>query len=62
MTGPNIEAGDNSEYMRSLQEKNEYIYNWMEDALEKGQKVVYISIGSECTWEDWSINAVKEGL
>ena len=61
LTGPNIKD-DNADHNRALQEKDPKIYEWLQDALEKNQKVIYLTIGSECYYVDWSIKAVKEGL
>lgn len=38
------------------------MYDWLEDAHQKNQKVIFITIGSECGWEPWSIDAMKKGL
>ena len=43
----------------TLKDKDLKIYNFLENALSQGQKVIYITIGSECCWADWSIEAVK---
>lgn len=48
--------------MVKLREKDEKIFNWLEDAHSKGQRVVYVTVGSECILNDWSIKAIKEGL
>ena len=45
-----------------LKEKDEKLYNWMEEALEKKISIVYISIGSEVKWQQWSIDVMYEGL
>lgn len=38
------------------------LFNWMEDALAKGQPVVYITVGSYCILQEWSLNALYYGL
>lgn len=48
--------------MALLKQKDERIFNFLEDARKKGEKVIYISIGSETYWSPWAIDAVKEGL
>lgn len=48
--------------MDKLREKDEKIFNWLEDAKAKGESVIYVSVGSECILSDWSIKAIKEGL
>ena len=45
-----------------LEKKDKRIFDWLEDAKEKGEKVVYISIGSETYWTPWAIEAVKSGV
>jgi hypothetical protein len=61
MTGPLLKD-DNSNLMEKLQEKDENIYNWLNDAQEKGQKVIYLTIGSECYLVDWSKEEFKKGI
>ena len=34
----------------------------MNKAYEQNIPIVYISIGSECKWQEWSIKAMYEGL
>lgn len=53
---------DDTNLMEKLQEKNEDIYNWLNDAQEKGQKVIYLTIGSECYLVDWSKEEFKKGI
>lgn len=36
--------------MDRLKEKDADLYAWMEDAAEKGEKIIYVTIGSECLW------------
>lgn len=48
-TGPLIDTDDNG-IMERLQEKDPELYTWLEDAAEKGEKVFYLTIGSECLW------------
>lgn len=61
MVGPNIEANDTN-HLEVLKQKDEKIFNWLADAHEKRQKVIYLTIGSECYLVEWSIKAIKEGL
>ena len=61
MTGPNLKP-DTTDYMANLKQKDKHIFDWLEDALQKNEKVIYVTIGSECQWQDWSIKAVKSGV
>ena len=61
LTGPNINPSS-ADNMAILKEKDPRIFEWLEDAKEKGEKVVYISIGSEAYWTVWAIEAVKKGI
>lgn len=36
--------------IEGLKKKNMDLYNWLEDALAKNEDVVYVSIGSICSW------------
>ena len=51
-----------SDLIESLKQKDMNLYNWLEDALDKGEDVVYVTLGSICRWQKWSINAVYTGL
>lgn len=44
-----------------LKEKDLELFEWINAADTKGEKLIYITIGSECLWRDWSIKAVYEG-
>ena len=48
--------------MVDFKRKDANLYQWMEDAAEKGEKVIYVSIGTECMWDRWSIDAVYAAL
>lgn len=36
--------------MEQLKKKDLELFNWLEDALQKKENVVYISLGSICKW------------
>jgi hypothetical protein len=61
LVGPSVKPAS-GDLLQILKEKDERIYNWLEDAHSKNQKVIYISIGSGTSWTEWSITAMKEGL
>lgn len=52
----------NSPWMEMLKEKDEALFNWLEDAKAKGEDVVYITLGSIVKLQPWSINAIYQGL
>lgn len=60
LTGPLVKSQDN--LLGLLKEKHIELYNWLEDAQAKNMPVVYISIGSLCVWQQWSIDALYYGL
>ena len=39
-----------AELRNQLKEKDMQLFNWLEDALDKGEDVVYITIGTMCKW------------
>lgn len=34
----------------------------MNDAQSKGESIVYLSLGSMCSWSEWSVKAMYEGI
>lgn len=60
LTGPLTRQS--APYMERLREKDTPLYNWLQDALEKKENVVVLTLGSVCKWQPWSINAVYSGL
>jgi hypothetical protein len=56
MTGPLMKpAGD---LLPILEEKDQGLFEWLNKAEKDGKDVVYVSIGSECKWQQWSIDAI----
>ena len=51
-----------SELLPILKEKDYKLYEWLNKAVDDNQDVVYISIGSEAKWRDWSVKTIYEGL
>ena len=45
-----------------LKQKDEALFDWMNAAETDNVPVVYISIGSECKWKQWSIDVLYQGL
>ena len=45
-----------------LQVKDPKLLAWLNEAQSQGEKVVYISLGSMCTWGKWSVEALFYGL
>ena len=48
--------------MEQFKEKDEKLFEWMNEAQENGQAVVYLSLGSMCSWTEWEILALYKGL
>ena len=46
------------ELMEDFKRKDMELYEWMNKALEDKQDVVLITIGSECKWQQWSVDAM----
>lgn len=60
ITGPLNEPASN--LLTKLKEKDSVLFDWMEKALADNQDVVYVSIGSLCKWQQWSVDAIYYGL
>lgn len=45
-----------------LKQKDEKLSDWLDKALQDKQDVVYVSIGSEALWREWSVKAIFNGL
>lgn len=63
LSGPvfNYDEGGTQEMMDRLKEKDPDLFQWICDAEAKSESLIYITIGSECLWKEWSIKAVYEG-
>ena len=48
--------------LAELEKKDPDLLKWLDEAQSAGQKVVYVSVGSVCIWQQWSINAIYYGL
>jgi len=51
-------AGD---LKQQLAKKDKELYEWVEDAKKQGITVIYMSIGTVCKYEEWSLIALAEG-
>ena len=51
-----------AQLIESFKKKDMSMYEWMEDALAKNEPVVYVSLGSMCQWQPWTVNAMYKGL
>ena len=45
-----------------LKEKDAVLSDWLDKAHENKEDVIYVSIGSEATWQQWSIDTIYQGL
>ena len=45
-----------------LKEKDERLFEWLEVAGREGVTVVYLSLGSTCTWVKWEVDALFHGI
>mmetsp|Transcript_237 Transcript_237/g.428 ORF Transcript_237/g.428 Transcript_237/m.428 type:complete len:119 (-) Transcript_237:106-462(-) len=61
LTGPLFKK-DRSKALNDLRIKDPDLFKWMNDANERNIKIVYISIGSMCIWQKWSVEALYHGL
>lgn len=60
LTGPlSLPQG---QLLSDLETKHPDLFKWLEEARESNRKVVYVSIGSVCMWDDWSVKAIYDGL
>ena len=60
LTGPLVQP--QGDLLKDLKEKHNKLYQWLEEAQANKQPVVYISIGSYCIYQQWSIDALYYGL
>ena len=60
VTGPLIKSSD--VLMEEFKQKDPKLFEWMEDALQKGEDVVYVSLGSLCNFAKWSFEAMYYAL
>lgn len=51
-----------TQLVEALKQKDMDLYNWLEDAVTKNETVVYVSLGTVCQWQPWSVNAIHKGL
>lgn len=51
-----------TDLVKQLKIKDSELFDWIEQAASKNQKVVYVSIGSVCKWQQWSVDAMYHGL
>ena len=45
-----------------LIEKDKALYDWLEKAHAAGEDVIYVSIGTEVQWKQWSVDTIYAGL
>jgi len=60
VTGPLFK--NHGDLMPDLERKDPELYEWLNNAKKENIDVVYVSIGSECYWQQWSIDAIYKGL
>ena len=60
VSGPLYTAQEN--LIPQLIEKDKELYDWLQKTLDDKQDVIYISIGTEVQWQQWSIDAVYAGV
>lgn len=60
VTGPLFKP--HGDLLADLEKKDPELLAWLNKAEADGIDVVYVSIGSECHWQQWSIDAIYEGL
>ena len=60
LTGPLVE--ESSTLLDNLTHKSPNVTKFMDDALQNGQKVLVISMGSIIVWQQWGIDHIIEGV
>mmetsp|Transcript_13813 Transcript_13813/g.23561 ORF Transcript_13813/g.23561 Transcript_13813/m.23561 type:complete len:237 (+) Transcript_13813:108-818(+) len=60
VTGPLIK--DSSELLLELQTQHSELYEWLNKSKRDGKQVVYVSLGTVCQWNKWSVDAIFNGL
>mmetsp|Transcript_4808 Transcript_4808/g.8245 ORF Transcript_4808/g.8245 Transcript_4808/m.8245 type:complete len:333 (+) Transcript_4808:479-1477(+) len=59
VTGPLIDLSIDGEALKKVDPE---LNDWIEEGELKGQKIVYISLGSVCDWQTWEVDALYNGL
>jgi len=61
MTGSLTKRGVATQ-LSALERKDPSLYAWMNDAQSKGEDIIYLSLGSMCSWFEWSVKAMYNGV
>ena len=60
VTGPLFTPSDS--LLPQLIEKDKALYDWLEAAHAAKEDVIYVSIGTEVQWKQWSVDTIYAGL
>lgn len=50
LVGPLVKQSED-DMMKNLREKDPVLFEWVEEAANRNEKIIYITIGSECIWQ-----------
>ena len=48
--------------MTSLKEKDRDLFEWLEACADEGGQVVLLTLGTECLWQQWTVDAIYNGI
>ena len=60
MTGPLLAPPE--DLLTRLEQKDAKLLGWLDAAKDAGRPVLYVTIGSECKWQQWSVDEMYKGL
>jgi len=62
VTGPLYDPPSTTDLIPALKAKDDKLYDWLEQARKDKVDVVYVSIGTEAIWRQWSVDVIFKGL
>lgn len=60
MTGPYLKPA--VDYMKILEQKDKELFDWMNKAQQDNIPIAYITLGTECVWQQWAVTELYFGL
>ena len=61
LTGPHL-TKENEELVVRLQYLDSELADWLNEALQKNEKVIFISLGSMINWQQWYVKELYDGI
>jgi hypothetical protein len=48
--------------LKSLEQKDKELFDWMNNSQKENVPIIYVTLGSECRWQEWSVKEIYLGL